>query len=181
MENRQRLRNYILLNIVVSALTTWIVLTVWARANPGLQIEANDLPLNVTSAPGGSLPQIPATPKPGDDEVPPPLSGAQVAGQLEIASIVGAGDLESERVLIRHVGNIELDLTGWRLRDEQGNEFAFPRLTMFPGGAVRVYTKVGTVTVVELYWNLAEPVWETGETATLLDPAGNPQATYTVP
>ncbi|MCH7662685.1 MAG: lamin tail domain-containing protein, partial [Chloroflexi bacterium] len=95
--------------------------------------------------------------------------------------IVGAGDLGSERIVIHHVGEIEISLEGWRLRDEDGNEYIFPNLTMVGQGSVTLFSKVGTNTVVELYWGLEATVWETGEVATLLDPDGNPQATYIVP
>jgi UDP:flavonoid glycosyltransferase YjiC (YdhE family) len=37
------------------------------------------------------------------------------------------------------------------------------------------------VTVIDLYWGLNDPVWESGEEAQLLDPSGNVRAVYTVP
>ena len=65
--------------------------------------------------------------------------------------------------------------------DAQGNTFLFPALTMFNGGAVTVFTQPGANTVVELYWGLDVPIWEEGEQASLLDPDGTVQATFTVP
>jgi hypothetical protein len=52
---------------------------------------------------------------------------------------------------------------------------------MFQGGAVTIYSRVGTSTVVELYWGEEEPIWESGEQAQLIDPDGVVQAVYTVP
>ena len=52
---------------------------------------------------------------------------------------------------------------------------------MFRGGAVTVYSKIGTSTVVELYWGQEEPVWQVGENAYLLDSEGTIRAMYTVP
>jgi hypothetical protein len=129
----------------------------------------------------------------GQNNVEPDGSGSSAAedengsdirfaiGQIEIDSVVGAGDVENERVLIRHVGDEAISLAGWQLQDEDGNSFVLPSLTMFTGGAVTVYTRVGTSTVVELYWGLTEPVWREGEKVLLIDPNGDVQAVYTVP
>jgi LysM repeat protein len=105
-------------------------------------------------------------------------------GSVAIDSVVGAGDLESERVLLKHQGAGELSLVGWRLEDGQGNIFIFPQfpqLMLYKGGAVNVHTAVGANTVVDLYWGLSAPVWKTGVTVTLKDPQGNIRATYIVP
>jgi len=105
-------------------------------------------------------------------------------GSVLIDSVVGAGDLEAERVRIRHAGGGELSLVGWRLEDGQGNLFVFPefpQLTLFSGGAVNIYTRAGVNTVVDLYWGLDKPVWTSGSTVILRDADGNVQARYLVP
>jgi hypothetical protein len=107
--------------------------------------------------------------------------GERVAGQLEISIVLGAGDLETERVVISHIGTLELSLDNWILLDTNGNEYIFPDLTMYNGGAVALFTKGGNISSAELYWGLDQPIWEVGEVATLFDPAGNPQASYVVP
>lgn len=106
------------------------------------------------------------------------------SGSVVIDSVIGAGDLEAERVLIKHAGGSELSLVGWRLEDGQGNVFVFPespQLILFSGGAVNIYTKAGVNTVVDLYWGLDNPVWKSGSTVILRDAAGNVQARYLVP
>jgi LysM repeat protein len=108
----------------------------------------------------------------------------QPKGSVKIDSVVGAGDLDSEHVLLKHGGEGELSLTGWRLQDDQGNVFVFPQfpqLTLYAGGAVNIYTKPGKNTVVELYWGLDHPVWKSGATVTLLDAQGKVHDTYTIP
>ena len=55
-----------------------------------------------------------------------------------------------------------VSLVGWQLQDQDGNAFTFPALTMFQGGAVTIYTREGISTVVELYWGLDDPIWESG-------------------
>jgi LysM repeat protein len=105
-------------------------------------------------------------------------------GSVVIDSVVGSGDLESERVLLKHQGEGELSLVGWRLEDGKGNIFIFPQfpqLILYKGGAVNVHTAAGSNTVVDLYWGLSAAVWKSGVTVTLKDPQGNARATYIVP
>ncbi len=177
MQNWRRIFYFLLLNVLVSAVTVWVVVTIMVR-NPPLQT----LPVVPTlisqpdGQPGELLVTQPASvPDQSDEiiEVTPEL--------LEIRSILGPGDLETEQVLINHIGEKEVSLFGWQLQDQDGNAFTFPTLTMFQGGAVTIYTREGTSTVVELYWGLDEPIWDSGEQAFLLDPDGKIQATYTVP
>jgi LysM repeat protein len=106
------------------------------------------------------------------------------SGSVAIDSIIGAGDLDTERVLIKHTGGDDLSLVGWRLEDDRGNAFIFPRspeLILYPGGAVNIYTKAGVNTVVDLYWGLNAPVWVSGSTVILRDAQGNVHAKYVVP
>lgn len=105
-------------------------------------------------------------------------------GSVIIDSVIGPGDLASERVLLKHRGEGELSLVGWQLDDGKGNVFVFPQfpqLILYRGGAVSIYTKAGNDTVVELYWGLKQPVWSAGATVTLRDTAGQARATYVVP
>lgn len=106
------------------------------------------------------------------------------SGSVAIDSVVGAGDLDSERVLLKHRGEGELSLVGWRLEDGQGNVFIFPefpQLVLYPGGAVNIHTRGGVNTVVDLFWGLDRPVWASGSTVTLKDSQGGTHASYTVP
>jgi LysM repeat protein len=109
-----------------------------------------------------------------------PVGGGGEA-QIQIAYVIGAGDLNSERVRIERAGEGNLSLAGWVLHDEDGNQFTFPQLSLFPGAVVDLYSGAGRDTVMSLYWGLPEPIWEPGETVTLLDDQGSVQATYTVP
>lgn len=102
-------------------------------------------------------------------------------GLIEIASVIGAGDIGTERVYLRGLGEETLSLTGWRLIDEDNNQYIFPQLTLFSNGAVNIYTGSGVDTVVALYWHLNAPVWRSGEHVVLLDNNGEIQATSIVP
>lgn len=105
-------------------------------------------------------------------------------GSVLIDSVIGAGDLDAERVLLKHSGGGELSLVGWQLDDGQGNLFTFPeapQLTLFAGGAVNIYTRSGVNTVVDMFWGLDQPLWKSGSTVILRDASGNVQARYLVP
>lgn len=105
-------------------------------------------------------------------------------GSVVIDSVIGAGDLDSELVLLKYNGGGELSLVGWRLEDGKGNVFVFPQsseLTLYGGGAVNIHTRAGVNTVVDLFLGLDHPVWSSGVTVTLRDDQGSVRATYVVP
>lgn len=165
MNRWKRLLTFLVLNVIVTALTMWVVLSLWSRANP---------------LPGGT-PETPPTQTTGIGADATPSGAATTAGTLEINTVVAPGDQQGERVLIRYLGEEELSLAGWQLEDEDGNRFVFPALRMFGGGAVTVHTRAGVNTVLELFWGLDRPVWAAGETVTLRDADGAVQATYIIP
>lgn len=109
------------------------------------------------------------------------LSGSLPEARVVINSVIGAGDLASERVFLTRTGFGELDLTGWQLRDQNGNVFTFPQLSLFESGAVNVWTTTGTPSVVDLYWGLQSPIWSSGEEVKLFDAQGKERARYVVP
>lgn len=100
---------------------------------------------------------------------------------VEIISIIGAGTLDTEVVLVRYSGDAELNMAGWALEDEDKNVFDFPQLTLYAGGAVQVHTEAGQDSVVDLFWGSRDAIWESGEEASLVDPQGTTRTTYTVP
>jgi LysM repeat protein len=115
--------------------------------------------------------------------VPPTQTPPVVTGEAKVLidSVVGAGDLDSERVLLKRAGAGELSLAGWQIVEEEERIFIFPQLTLFEGGAVNLHTRAGQPTVVDLFWGLEEPVWQSGERVVLMDDQGEVQATYEVP
>ena len=166
MQDRKPLKTYLLINVVVSALTTLLVLILW----------------NVLTAPDAPSPSNSPTSITGPTETASPTTApGDFAGQLAIAAVIGAGDVDSERVTIEHNGDREISLAGWRLADQDGNSYRFPALVLHPGGSVELYSRTGEDSVTRLYWNQTEAVWEEGEEARLLDPNGDERATYTVP
>jgi len=162
--DRRWLLLYLLLNVFISACVTGAILFWYDR--------------NYRQA---SLSSVQPAPVPSSDSTPQPTLNPQVDIPVEIVSIVGAGTLTAESVVIRNAGNDPLNLANWQLQDSDRNTFIFPSLTLNSGGAVRIHTGAGTNTVIDLYWSETEPIWQSGEEAQLLDPNGNVRAVYKVP
>jgi LysM repeat protein len=107
---------------------------------------------------------------------------ASPQADVQIANVIGAGDLNNERVVLQQSGAGTLLLAGWQMQDGNGNQFTFPALELTQDGfQVNVYTKSGTDTADSLYWGLSQPIWSSGGTVTLLDPDGAVKATFSVP
>lgn len=144
------------------------------------------------SLPVGMLLYIPLPPEAVPTKTPSP-TGTQVIGtpagpartpqeaRVIINSVIGAGDVTSERVFITRTGDGDLSLDGWQLKDEDGNVFVFPQLALYRSGGVNIWTTSGTQTVVDLYWGMQTSIWQSGEEVILLDAEGEERATYTVP
>jgi LysM repeat protein len=125
-----------------------------------------------------------ATPRPSATSTEGSTTTPTVIGQeaqVVIDTVIGAGVLENERVLIRRKGDGELSLAGWRLTDNKGNEYIFPQLTLYKDGAINVNTRTGQNTVVDLFWGLTSPIWNSGKIISIYDTQNNLRATYTLP
>lgn len=170
----KRIFPYLVLNVIVSATTTLLVLTLWDRSqSPATPLFSGSKPdmENTLPAlpPSGHADQASATLPPLDTPV------------IEIEAIIGAGDQAAEALILKRVGEGELLLTGWKISNGRGKEFTFPDLVLNKNGSVRLYTREGVNSVIELYWGLEESVWRSGDTATLTDTLGNMRASFTVP
>ncbi len=235
----KRLTLYLLINVIVSAVTTIIVMTVWDRAQRDAFDRTTAEIVMPTSAPTEIAQSIEPTVKPtvalqahqvrsgetlGDialeydvtveelleingmtdpdslaagqvvyvpeqgtaSEDPPPSSPSeQVAspndGQIEIVSVIGVGDIDTERLVLGEAGGGKQALAGWQLRDEDGNVYTFPQATLYENGQIVINTRVGSDNPLELYWGLSESVWSAGEIVELYDAAGQVQATFQIP
>lgn len=164
--DRRKLFLYLLVNVVVSACVTSAILY-WYDRNYRATLSPVVIP--AAAVDGGAVAAPPKTATPQGD-IP-----------LEIVSVVGAGTLSAESVVIRYNGDGQVDLTGWQLKDQQGNTFTFPQLTLYTNGAVQVHTTNGIDTVIDLYWDISDPVWDSGENASLYDSQGNLRAVYRIP
>ena len=72
-------------------------------------------------------------------------------------------NLGDEFVTFRNAGEEPLELTGWKVRDSAGHEYAFPDgFAVAPGASVTLYTGAGEDTGEALYWGSTEAVWNNG-------------------
>lgn len=168
MRQRPSLFPFLLINLLVSALTTLAVLWAWNRfiapvnnaclTNPSSSVPAAGVPTALQN----SLPALDA-----------PV--------IQIEYAVGAGDLNQESLRLSRVGEGDLSLLGWKLSDGTGHEYIFGNISLSKGGAVDLYTRAGTDTAIALYWGQTAAIWKSGMTATLSDWQGNLRAQLTIP
>ncbi|MGB7538900.1 MAG: LysM peptidoglycan-binding domain-containing protein [Anaerolineales bacterium] len=97
-----------------------------------------------------------------------------------IESVVSPGNMFLEAVRITNPGANAV-LTGWRLRAPTGAEFVFGEFSLVAQGAVLIHTAEGIDTSIDLYWNLKETLWHSGDEVLLLDALGNLRSAYVIP
>src|SRR5919109_1112499 len=154
--DRRRLLLYLLLNVFVSACVTGAILFWYDRNYRSVRVSAIQ----------------PAAASADQPVAVQPTLNPQIDIPVEIVSVVGAGTLNAEWVVVSYKGEDQINLANWELRDEDRNVFVFPQLVLHTNGAVQVHTASGTNTVIDLYWGASNPVWESGEEAQLFDPSG---------
>jgi hypothetical protein len=163
--DRRRLLQYLLLNVVVSVCVTSAILFWYDRNYRSVSQSAVQSVLPSNNQPVAAQATL-------DPQIDIPV---------EIVSVIGAGTLNAEWVVVSYKGEDQINLANWELRDSDRNVFVFPQLILHTNGAVQIHTASGTNTVIDLYWGESEPVWESGEEAQLYDPSGNLRAKYKVP
>jgi len=172
MNKRRTLWPYILLNILISAATTLLVLWLWDRAHTPIPTpQTTPIPATITSQisqPSATAVQTPAL---------PPLNQPVI----QVKNVFGQGDLQTEVVVLKRLGEGELWLTGWKLQNEKGETFVFPDLQMHKDAEIQIYSRTGVNSALALYWNRTAPAWNTGDLVTLLDYQGNIRASYRIP
>lgn len=164
--DRRRLFLYLLLNVFVSACVTGVILFWYDRNYRATLAPISQAAASAQSSESAELIET----LPPDAQVP-----------IEIVSVVGAGMLSAEVVVVRYYGEGELGLANWQLKNDDGTTFTFPQLILYTDGAVQVHTASGSDTVVDLYMGRRDPIWESGEVAKLFDPQDNLRAIYRVP
>lgn len=132
-----------------------------------------------------STPRPTTTPRPTRlpaQHTPTPVATPQCtsSGQVEIVLIVNPGNINAEGVDIRNNGAVT-DLTGWTIRNSEGDSYLFSQQRVFTGGQLTVYTRAGMDTPSAKYWGRDSALWTSGEIATLTDNNGNVQSTCVTP
>ncbi len=146
-------------------------------------LQANDLSAEMIIYPGQAL-WIPVG-SPTPPSIPQPLIASPASPMpgmidLRILEVKSPGDPATEALVLVNEG-ATLSLAGWQIRDEEGNRFIFPALTLWTESSVTVHTREGANTATDLYWGRAEAVWRPGERGILEDPEGRPVLEFRVP
>lgn len=160
----RKLLPYLILNFFVSAAAVLLVLVIWENTH---QISAIE--------PAGSAQMADTIPT--SDATLPPAD----ATTIEIQAVIGAGDLENEHIQLACKSKDPVDLLGWRLIFENHYDYVFPKITLFPGGSVNVYSKAGVDSAIELFFQQPVSILVSGEEIQLRDPAGTIRSRYTIP
>ena len=100
---------------------------------------------------------------------------------LLIGGVFGAGDLQTEYVLIKNQGKATANLLNWTLQGERGQNYSFPDLRLAQNGSVKLFSKTGTDTVLELFMKSDVSLWQRGDILTLKDANGKVQTNFQVP
>jgi hypothetical protein len=176
MERRRPRRRsplpYLILNVIISALTTLLVLWVWSR----LQNNKLPAPLPLSAQESGTLETTTAN----EPTSLPPLPSLD-SPSITILNVFGTGDIENEVVILQNSLEQEVWLDGWQLQDEDGNRYTFQALVLNHNAQIQLYTKAGFDTVTSLYWGRSEPVWQSGNTIKLVDYQGNTRSSFVIP
>lgn len=110
-----------------------------------------------------------------------PTATPAVIEGVEIVGINGAGSLETESVQVVNDSERAFTLEGWQLARRDGPAYTFGNVPLFPGGSVRVHTRAGDNTSIDLDRGESEAQWQSEIEAQLLNERGAPVHTYTVP
>lgn len=171
MKTRKSIWPYILINILVSAATTLLVLWLWDRAHQAQPLPPPAQPTAAAQTKASDAPTLAPTP------ALPPLNQPVI----QVKNVFGEGDLNSEVVVISRLGEGELWLTGWKLQNESGDTFVFPDLQLHKDAEIQVYSRSGVNSALALYWNRSASAWKTGDLVTVIDYQGNIRASYRIP
>jgi LysM repeat protein len=97
-----------------------------------------------------------------------------------IEGVDSPGNLDGEMIRIKNPGPV-IDLTGWTIRSPSGADYVFPAFSLFPQGAVNLHTGSGTDSIIDLYWGLDAPIWNSGDVVMLSDAQGGLRSVFIVP
>lgn len=154
---------YLLINVAVSAITMLVVILIWNAFHPSplAAVDGNAVPITT----GQETPDLPLL----------------TQKTIEIQSVFMPGEANYEKISLKNVGDEPVDMTDWILINSDKEKFTFPALTIYPNGAVDVYSNAGVNTAVELFWNAPGAVWKSGGKAILLDSDGQERSRYLIP
>lgn len=112
-----------------------------------------------------------------------PLPTAEIVtgeSSFELRITAERGNLQTEAVALLNTGDVATNLNGWKLMGSSGQMYQFSNQTIFGGGIIQINSTNGQDDATNLYWNLPQAVWNSGDTIHLLDTQGIERATIFV-
>ena len=152
---------YLIINVAVSAITMLVVIVIWNALHPSPLADASGKEIAITT---------------GNTQLPPLTQKT-----IEIQSVFLPGEFNYEKISLKNVGDDPVDMTDWVLSNGSNDKFTFPSLTIYPNGAVDVYSIAGVNTAVELFWSAPDAIWKPGGKAILFDSKGQERSRYIIP
>ncbi len=196
---RQQWLIVILVNILISAITTILVVRVMTRpadpvdaatrpaslatqpapeATPRAQIAAaSPVPTNPAPAAPAATPLPPTATRPAPTPTPAPVIAPEKVA-IVISNINFPGQRQRESVVIANEGDT-LELKGWTLSSPRGVVYTFGNVSLFKDSFINIYTTTGADIATDLFMNRTDPAWQVGDVVTLARD-GRAQATYTI-
>lgn len=113
---------------------------------------------------------LPSTPEPTPTKTP-----------IVRIQIESPGNLLSEAISITNDSNQAINLQGWQIQRVGGPTYTFDSVSIFPGGNLSLYSRIGNDTSVAIYWGQLSPVWQSGDIVTLLGVDGRVEAAAVIP
>lgn len=156
---------FLIINIIVSAATTLLVLSIWNKSNPSESI-------NIQPSKTNAQPEV----MPNKEVELPPLDTVVI----QITNVFAPGDLQNELIVIERIGEGAINLVDWEILDQNNNSYIFPEIELVKG-QISVYSRTGVNTVNTLFWGSEESIYSAGETIRIIDSAGNERAVFTIP
>jgi cytoskeletal protein RodZ len=195
---RQQWLIVILVNILISAITTILVVRVMTRP-----ADAVDAPTRAVAAAAATQPApeatpraqsvaaspAPANPAPAATPIPPTVTrpaptptAVPVVAPEKVAVVISninfPGQRQRESVVIANEGDT-LELKGWTLSSPRGVVYTFGNVSLFRDNFINIYTTTGADIATDLFMNRADAAWQVGDIVTLARD-GRAQATYTI-
>jgi len=188
---------FLLINVVTSTLTALIVV----RSLHQLFIfplESAAAPAAIAPAPGRDIPPTtttdtdmtattvepsppPTAPSPAPTASPEsrPSPAATNRTDVIISAVVFPGQRNREMVVLVNQGD-NVDLSGWTLSNSRGKVYTFGSVVLLRDSYINLHTSRGADLPTDLFWNLDEAVWRSGDTA-ILKQGDTVIASYVVP
>ncbi len=175
-----------LINVLVSAVTAFLVVQAFTQAASRPPTGATNRPLAATDIPpalaagtnvtptGGPLTAAQADAAEAATPLPQPTATTETVAQatrgaipnVRISAVIYPGQRTREAVVLVNEGDA-VDLTGWTLTTPRGKAYTFGNVVLFRESFINLHTTSGVDVPTDLFWNQPEAMWRVGDEVVL--------------